>query len=267
MTRRKEILDSLWLIKARFMDSEYFSYVLLAAAQKYKKDLEEGDLSYFYEVLFHSLNLNTLAVEGNLFDFKMNPVWKEDRIKKIREDLKKIYEDTYSETIEIFRNANFVFLSLLIDYMEAQNYFLDNSELFFVNPKLHQQKEIFIITNCINTNRYVIWKLVFDKKKEFGFSFRRLKSLRLVFEDNATLREEIIKQNISSLSGMREKENVLFAILHNKEETATATVIKDLLVLNAAISKDSNLDPSLISELQELLAADRVMPFNLNQWI
>ena len=87
MTRRKEILDSLWLIKARFMDSEYFSYVLLAAAQKYKKDLEEGDLSYFYEVLFHSLNLNTLAVEGNLFDFKMNPVWKEDRIKKIREDL------------------------------------------------------------------------------------------------------------------------------------------------------------------------------------
>jgi len=74
MTKRKEILDSLWLVRGAHLDAEYFSYVLLAAAQKYRKDLEEGSLSYFYEVLFHSLNLNTLAVEGNLFDFKMNPI-------------------------------------------------------------------------------------------------------------------------------------------------------------------------------------------------
>ena len=123
MAKRKEILDSLWLVRGAWMDAEYFSYVLLAAAQKYRKDLEEGSLSYFYEVLFHSLNLNTLAVEGNLFDFKMKPIWKDDRITKIKEDLKKIYEDTTSETVEIFRNANFVFLSLLIEYMEAQQFF------------------------------------------------------------------------------------------------------------------------------------------------
>ena len=53
MTRRKEILDSLWLIKARFMDSEYFSYVLLAAAQKYKK---EGLL---FQAVQRSLNMNS----------------------------------------------------------------------------------------------------------------------------------------------------------------------------------------------------------------
>jgi hypothetical protein len=267
MTRKKEILDSLWLLKGSWMDAEYFSYVLLAAAQKYKKDLEEGNLSYFYEVLFHSLNLNTLAVEGNLFDFKMNPIWKDDRISKIKEDLKKIYEDTSSETVEIFRNANFVFLSLLIDYMESQSYFLENMEIFFVNPKIHQQKEIFIITNCINTKKYVIWKLSFDRKKEFGFSFKRLKSLKLDLSNESTLKDEIAKQNISSLTGMKEKENVVFAILHHKEEEAAATVIKDLIVLNTAISKEFALDPNLIMEIQGLLIAERVMPFNLNQWI
>jgi magnesium-transporting ATPase (P-type) len=148
-------------------------YVLLAAAQKYRKDLEEGSLSYFYEVLFHSLNLNTLAVDGNLFDFKMNPVWKEERILKIKDDLKKIYEDTNSETVEIFRNANFVFLSLLIEYMEAQQFFLENMEIFFVNPKIHQQKEVFIIVNCEGTNRYSIWKLTEDRKKDLVIRLKR----------------------------------------------------------------------------------------------
>ena len=41
MTKRKEILDSLWLVRGAHLDAEYFSYVLLAAAQKYRKDLEE----------------------------------------------------------------------------------------------------------------------------------------------------------------------------------------------------------------------------------
>jgi hypothetical protein len=267
MTRKKEILDSLWLLKGGCIDSEYFSYVLLAAAQKYKKDLEEGNLSYFYEVLFHSLNLNTLAIEGNLFDFKMNPIWKEERIRKIRDDLKKVYEDSNSETVEVFRNANYVFLSLLIDYMESQNYFLENMEIFFVNPKIHQQNEIFIITNSINTNKYVIWKLVFDKKKDFGFSFRRLKSLKLDLNNEVTLKDEISRQNVRSLSGMKERENVVFAVLHHKEETAAATVLKDLIVLNKAISREFALDLNLILEIQGLLIAERVMPFNLNQWL
>jgi len=268
MTKRKEILDSLWLVRGAHLDAEYFSYVLLAAAQKYRKDLEEGALSYFYEVLFHSLNLNTLAVEGNLFDFKMNPIWKEERIVKIKEDLKKIYEDTNSETVEIFRNANFVFLSLLIEYMNSQMFFLENMEIFFVNPKIHQQKEVFIIINVQGTNKYVIWKLKEDKKKDFGFSFKKIKSIKINVAENSTLKDELSKQNIEELSTIKEKDNVIFAVLDNKEdETASATVLKDLLLLNKAISKEYQLDPNLIEEIQGLLISERVMPFNLNQWI
>jgi hypothetical protein len=267
MAKRKEILESLWLLKGECIDAEYFSYVLLAAAQKYKKDLESGNLSHFYELLFHSLNLNTLAVEGNLFDFKMNPVWKEERIRKIKSDLKKIYEDSTSETVEIFRNANYVFLSLLIEYMEAQRYFLENMEIFFVNPKIHQQKEVYIITNCMGTKRYTIWQLVHDKKKDFGFSFKKIKTLRVTLSDTNTLKQEIAEQNIESLAGMKEKENVIFAILEDKEEHASANVIKDLILLNRAISRDFPLDANLIAEIQGLLMAERVMPFNLNQWL
>lgn len=267
MAKRKEILDSLWLVKGAWMDAEYFSYVLLAAAQKYRKDLEEGSLSYFYEVLFHSLNLNTLAVDGNLFDFKMNPVWKEERILKIKDDLKKIYEDTTSETVEIFRNANFVFLSLLIEYMEAQQFFLENMEIFFVNPKIHQQKEVFIIVNCEGTNKYSIWKLSEDRKKDFGHSFKKIKSVKINVAENSTLKDELSKQNIEALSTIKEKENVIFSILNHKEELPAATVIKDLVLLNRAISKEHQLDPNLISEMQGLLISERVMPFNLNQWI
>jgi len=267
MRGKKEILGSLWLLKGEYIDAEYFSYVLLAAAQKYRKDLEEGSLAHFYELLFHSLNLNTLAIDGNLFDFKMNPVWKEERILKIKEELKKIYEDGTSETVETFRNANFVFLSILIEYMEAQSFFLENMEMFFVNPKIHQQKEVFIIINCKGTSRYSIWKLAEDRKKDFGHTFKKIKTLRLNPSEQATLKSELAKQDISALSTIKEKENVIFSILTHKEEAPAANVIKDLVLLNRAISKENPLDPNLISDMQGILISERVMPFNLNQWI
>ena len=67
--KRKQILDPLWITKGSYLDPEYFNYILLAASQRYRLDLEEGNLDYFYELFFHSLNLNNLAVDGNLFDF------------------------------------------------------------------------------------------------------------------------------------------------------------------------------------------------------
>ena len=63
--RKKTILDPLWITKGSYLDPEYFNYVLLAASQKYRVDLEEGPLENFYEIFFHSLNLNNLAIDGN----------------------------------------------------------------------------------------------------------------------------------------------------------------------------------------------------------
>ena len=68
--KKEFILDPLWITKGTYLDAEYFNYVLLDASLKYKKEIEADNIDRFYEVMFHMLNLNNLAVNGNIFTAK-----------------------------------------------------------------------------------------------------------------------------------------------------------------------------------------------------
>ncbi len=264
--RRKQILDPLWITKGSYLDPEYFNYVLLAASIKYKLDLEEGELDYFYEIFFHSLNLNNLAVDGNLFDFKMHPIWKNDRIQKISKELKLIYEKK-SEVIEIFRNANYVFLNLLLDYMDIQLDILDNTDFFYMNDMIHEQSEIFIVINSAGNKRYSIWQIKDDKKKDFGYTFKKIKTIILPEIKENALREELDRLQDPELLKMKETRNVCFAVASGPPEKMLANVIKDTLILNKGIAKGIKFEPTIINEMHGLLIVERLMPFTLNQWL
>ena len=264
--KKKQILDPLWITKGSYLDPEYFNYVLLAASQKYRHDLEEGTLDHFYEIFFHSLNLNTLAVEGNLRDFKMHQVWKSDRIKQITTELKQIYTKK-AEVVEIFRNANYVFLNLILDYMDVQLDVLDNVDFFYMNDTLHEQSEIFLVINSIGSKKYSIWKITIDKKKDFGYTFKKIKSITIPEVKENALREELDRLQDPELENMKEHKNVCFAVLEGPPEKMVANVLKDTILLNKGIAKGIRFEPTIINELHGLLVMERLMPFTLNQWI
>lgn len=264
--KKKPILDPLWITKGSYLDPEYFNYILLAAKQKYEVDLEEGNLDYFYEIFFHSLNLNNLAVDGNMFDFKMHPIWKNDRIQEIIKELKQIYEKK-AEVVEIFRNANYVFLSLILDYMMIQLDVLDSVHLFFMNEMIHEQEEIFLVINSEGSKKYSIWQIKEDRKKNFGHSIKKIKSIILPELKENALRDEIERLQDPDLLRMRENKNVCFAVLEGPPEKMAANVIKDTIMLNKGIAKGIKFEPNIIGELHGLLIMERLMPFTLNQWI
>ena len=266
LLKKKQILDPLWITKGSYLDAEYFNYILLAASQKYRRDLEEGTLENFYEIFFHSLNLNTLAVEGNLCDFKMQHIWKSDRIKQITSELKQIYTKK-EEVVEIFRNANYVFLNLILDYMDIQLDVLDDVNFFYMNDNIHEQSEIFIVINSIGSKKYSIWKITSDKRKDFGYDFKKIKTVTIPEIKENALREELDKLQEPDLANMKEYTNVCFAILEGPPEKMVANVLKDTILLNRGIAKGIKFEPTIINELHDLLAMERMMPFTLNQWI
>lgn len=263
--KKKQILDPLWITKGSYLDPEYFSYILLAASKKYRVDIEEGDLDYFYELFFHSLNLNSLAVEGNLRDFKMQPVWKSERLSQITKELKQIYSKK-AEVVEIFRNANYVFLNLMLDYMDVQLDALENLNFFFLNESIHEQSEIFIILNTNGSKKYSIWKLADNTRKDFRFSFKKIKSITLPEIRENALREELDKIQDPELAGMIEQSNMCFAVLEGLPEKLAANVIKDTIILNKGIAKGIKFEPTIIHEMHGLLISEQLMPFTLNQW-
>lgn len=261
------ILDPLWITKGSYLDSEYFMYVLLDANLKYRKELEDGNIDRFYEVLFHSLNLNNLAVNGSLFNSKLKSICEEPRIKLIREELMKIYNQPI-EVAEIFRNANYLFLNLLIEYTDLHSEILEKVRVFYMNKKIHAEPEVFIVVNHAGSTSYKIWRLAFDQKKDFGYSFTKVKSVEVPELRENVLRDEIEKLGDPKLDSMSGKKNVIFAISdERKDDKLVAKAVKDTVLLNRGIAKKVNFELSITQDLHDLLMVEKIMPFTLNDWV
>lgn len=261
------VLDPLWITKGSYLDAEYFMYVLLDAGMKYRKEIAEGNLDRFYEVMFHSLNLNNLAVNGKMFNSKLKSVWDEPRLNQIREELAKIYQQPI-EVAEIFRNANYLFLNLLIEYIELHSDVLEKVKVFYMNKKIHAEDEIFVVTNHAGTTAYRVWKLSFNRKSDFGYSFSKIRTLRVPELRENVLKDEIERLDDPKLNAMVGKTNVIFAIIEEaKDESTVAKAIKDTILLNRGIARKVNFELSITQDLYDLLNVEKIMPFTLNDWV
>lgn len=261
------VLDPLWITKSRYLDPEYFNYILLDASMKYKQELAEGSIDRFYEILFHILNLNNLAVKGNLFTAKFKEIIQDPRIAQIQKDLKAVYE-TQSETTEIFKNANFVFLNIIIEYLNRILEVLDHVKLFYINPNLHTEKEIFVLTNQSETSNYSIWKFSEDRSKNFGYAFKKIRKIRMQAATEGELSSELVKIDDHKLKNLSSRKNLCLALISGKEdERLVAKAVKDMILLNKGIAKGVNFEPTVVAELYHHLWVDKILPFTLDQWV
>lgn len=260
------ILDPLWITKGRYLDAEYFNYILLDASSKYKKEIEEANIDHFYEVLFHVLNLNNLAVKGNIFTAKFKEIWKDPRIQEIQQDLVKLYE-LPQDTAEIFKNANYVFLNVLVEYMQIHLDILEQVQIFYVNPLLHMEKEIFVVTNQIGSLEYRVWKLTEDSKKNFGYSFSKVKNVKIDAVRQDAFTDAVEQLALPKLMGLDSSKNVCYAICDiNLEDQLIAKTVKDAILLNKGIAKKIEFEPLLVAELYQHIWFEKMLPFTLDQW-
>ena len=147
---RSPVLDPLWITKATSeFDSEYYKYIILSANKRWRDNLNSGDYSNFYEIMFHSLNLNNLAVEGSMCDFKMNRVWDDPKFKEIRKHLRNLYK-LPEEIVTIFKNTNFTLTRLIVDYLTQMLDSIGMIKIYFLNPMIHNERDIYMVLSNLN---------------------------------------------------------------------------------------------------------------------
>ena len=160
-----------------------------------------------------------------------------------------------------------MFLSLLLDHTNIYLDILDSIRLFYMNPKIHIEKEIFIVTNNGGDSNYTIWKLKEDTKKDLGSSFSKIRSVQVNSMKENVLKEELKKIEDPKLSLMSGKKNVVFAVIDEDEsETQVAHTVKDLILLNKGLAKDQAFEPTLIEQLHTIMTIEKIIPFTLDQW-
>lgn len=270
------ILDPLWVTKGTYLDPEYFNYILLDASMKYQKELDNMDFSRFYEVLFHCLNLNSLVVNGSLYNGKLKEIWSTPRIEQIRKELKDAYGTGQSELNEgvlgdvgvIVKNASFVFMSLLLDYLNTIMSVIEEVRLFHINPAVHKEKVIFILTNTFNSDKYTVWKLEMDPKKNLGYSFKSICVIKSEGVEEQMLSAAIEQAQDLGLEGLSIRDNFCLAMIANNErESQVAMAIKDLIMLNKGIVKKDDFEGALIPEFYRHLWTEKILPFTVDAWM
>jgi len=264
----KHVLDPLWItLGSSGLDSEYSKYVLLDANQKYRKLLEEGDISSFYEIMFHALNLTNLAVDGSMFKFNLTPVWDDSKLVEIRDYLKTIYQ-LPPDIMSIFKNANYLLVGLLLDYLDAMLDITDDTKVHFRNGGIHREKEIFIVINSENDLNYDIWKLKLDKRFKFGHKVTHVQNVVLDEIREDALKDAVIEINNPDMANIDADKNIIFCMVKKKgDNEKIASVISASLIFSRGITKDIRFEPNILEELYVLLNAERVLPFTIKSWI
>lgn len=268
MKQPEHILDPLWITKgSQGIDTEYFKYIMLAANKKWREKLEAGDFTSFYEILFHTLNLNNLVIDGSVLDFNMNPTWKNDNIMQIRNTIKNIY-DADGEAIDIFRNSNRILIGVLLDYLDYLLDVYDDCNIYYTNHFIHNQDEIFIILNLEESKKYNVWRLKFDKK--FKYNHRISKCRDIAISD---LRENILVDTIKSMNNktlnrMDPKSNVIFSISKDEYvQSDNAHAIAFTLIFSRLIMKDVRFEPDVMYQLYDILIKEKTLPFTIKNLI
>lgn len=263
------VLDPLWITKGiSEFDSEYYKYIILSANKQWRDNLNEGDYSDFYEIMFHSLNLNNLAIEGSMFDFKMNPIWDDPKFKEIRRHLRNLYK-LPDEVITIFKNTNFTLTRLIIDYLTQMLDSVGLIKIYFTNPMIHNEKDIYMILNDLNNpGQYNIWKLKFDRRLKFGYSIDHIETLEIDDLDSDNAIELSLDQAQSPEVDKMDPDHNVMVISYDQDQLQSDMVhtISYAILFSKGIVRSENFQPAVLEELLDLLSTENVMPFTIKSW-
>lgn len=266
---RSPVLDPLWITKGiSEFDSEYYKYIILSANKRWRDNLNSGDYSNFYEIMFHSLNLNNLAVEGSMFDFKMNPVWDDPKFKEIRKHLRNLYK-LPEEVVTIFKNTNFTLTRLIVDYLTQMLDSIGMIKIYFLNPMIHNEKDIYMVLSNLNDpGKYDIWKLKFDKRLKFGHSLNLIESLEIEdLESDEAIEEALSQSENPEINKLDPDRNAMVISYDNDQDPSIiAQTISYAVLFSKGIVKTEKFHPSVLEELLDLLSTENVMPFTIKSW-
>jgi hypothetical protein len=231
-------------------------------------NIEETDNENFYEIMFHYLNLNNLVLDGNMFDFKMNSFWKNEKIKRISRELYHFYKN-HNDSGETIRMANEVFKELSLKYLQRESKGIRDKDnnLYYVNKKIHLCNEIIILINKKSSKDYHVFKLKTDGRKSKGYSFDKIGVMNIKKLESDSLNKAIDELNNKDLKNLDPDTNLLFCVAKDKkiEIEETATSIKNSILLNKLVANDIRFDPHIIINSYNLLLYENILPFKLDE--
>lgn len=262
------ILPADWLIKSKHVfDYEYQRYMVLGALKKFENKIESNDLSGFYEITFHQLNLNAFISEGRLYSHRFIQYPKNDT-KQVLEDFLKPTEniDNQSITSNIIRDTKDLFFQTFDKYFDLMIKSIGNVNLIHSNKMIHKENTIFILINVSGSDIYDLWKLEIDNPDEFGGKIENVDHIRSNGDIVTDFRKYIDKYNKTESNKKKIKDtNTMLAHMKRAEDHKSSVyAIKDTIIFNKLfVGMNYNFNANIFMDLENIIREQKTFPYKL----
>lgn len=254
------VLDPLWLAKSKYVDLEYYNYVLLGAKQKYLADLKSGSFSRFHEILFHYLNLNTVIVDKGVYDSAYNFKKDERHVMEIIASLTRNQEEYGGE---ILRMASSILADTLTEYLDIMLDKMAYTRLYFNSAKLHKLESIYVATTQNKATLNHIWKISKDKSVPFMIDHaHQLQINEFSCEDGEF--DELLSQVKPEIKDFSAKKNVMVisSVKKIKDERLFELALASI-VANKLLNHSSGFNSNILLDIKSMLERGQVIPYKL----
>jgi len=246
----------------KFYDRERLEYVLLAMEQKLNVLIDKGDLSNFYELIFHFLNLNTFLSEHMIYSEYFQPIKLSDDMKKAVRNLVDKYDE--GSTFKSIQLINEIYLRILKKYLSLAIKCIGNIDIHLKSNYVHyEENNSYVISNITSSNVYELWKVNYRLSNKLGFNMEKIENFIIdgtnfgEYEEkmsslNKTLRNPITSKNIIGLEVAKAMN--ISNIMH---------LISSVMLLNKLFYGKAKFNINVLQDLDSVIEEKKTFPYRL----
>jgi hypothetical protein len=254
------ILDPLWLANSKYVDLEYYTYIMLGAKQNYLAELKSGSFSRFHEILFQYLNLNTAIVDKGIYDAAYNFRKEDLHIMEIIASLTRSREEFGGE---ILRMASAELAEVLAEYLDVMLDKMAYTRLYFNSAKFHKLDKIYVATTQSKAKLNHIWQINKDLTVPFLVNHEHQLEINEFSCEDGEFSDLVnqIKPEIKDFSG---KNNVLVisSVKKIKDEKLFELALATIIA-NRLLNHSGGFNSNILLDIKSMLERGLVIPYKL----
>ena len=246
----------------KFYDRERLGYLLMAIEQKFNTHIDKDDLSHFYELIFHFLNLNTLLSEHVLYSeyFVLIPSNKD--VDEIVKNLTNKYDE--GNAFKSIQLMNQVYLRILRNYLNLAIKHIGNVDIHLKNNYVHYDDQAnYVISNVSSSNIYELWKLNYKISNKLGFNMERIENFTIDDTNFNEYEERMNSINKSMENPITAKNIIGMEITKATDVTNMMHLISSVLMMNKLFYGKAKFNAKVLQDLNLIIESRKTFPYRL----
>lgn len=265
--KTKMIAKPDWMIyedPSDMFDVERQGYMMLALEQKFNDALKSNDVTKFYEIVFHFLNINALKSDRKLYDEHFKEIQGNKYLAAFVEDMG---TDKDGAAQQVINKIHEVYTRIMSAYLKlAISTIADASAVYFDPQNMHYYNtEAFVLFNIKPHEEYELWKVMFRTEIILGSAITKMKRFSgMKAGQTEELREYVNAYNEKNPDAMIRSGNFCTVTCEKaKDAKSVVSVIKDVILLNKIFYNEMQFNPKVLYDIQQIIIDKKTFPFKL----